>query len=81
MGIDEQHYVGILYMDCSFCESGNIKKGIPENYGETIEVNCLCNECGKEWSEIYNFSMSILGQKCKIYGVNIKHQFYDFRSI
>ena len=61
MGIDEQHYVGILYMDCPFCESDNIKKGIPENYGETIEVNCLCNECGKEWSEIYNFSMSILG--------------------
>lgn len=26
MGIDEQHYVGILYMDCPFCESGNIKK-------------------------------------------------------
>ncbi len=56
--LDEQHYVGILYMDCPFCESGNIKKGIPENYGETIEVvspqssehsmsSCDCSPCGQ----------------------------------
>lgn len=56
----DQHHVGILYVDCPFCESSNIKKGIPENYGETIEVNCLCSECGKEWNELYNFSMNIL---------------------
>lgn len=54
-----QYHVGILYVDCPFCECSDIKKGISENYGETIEVNCLCNECEKEWNEIYNFSMSI----------------------
>ena len=59
MKLFDEYHVDILYVDCPFCESSNIKKGIPENYGENIEVNCLCNECGKEWNEIYNFSMSI----------------------